>query len=60
MEIYQELVERGLIAQVTDEPEIKQLINNPKFSRIFIRKKSRVNIRDSRTVSFAYLYSRIV
>ena len=28
MEIYQELVERGLIAQVTDEAEIKQLINN--------------------------------
>jgi len=28
MKIYDELVERGLIAQVTDEEEIKELINN--------------------------------
>ena len=28
MEIYQELVERGLIAQVTDEKEIRELVNN--------------------------------
>lgn len=28
MEIYEELVKRGLIAQVTDEKEIKDLINN--------------------------------
>ena len=28
MNIYEELVERGLIAQVTDEKEIKELINN--------------------------------
>ena len=28
MQIYEELSERGLIAQVTDEEEIKQLINN--------------------------------
>ena len=28
MQIYEELVERGLIAQVTDEKEIKELINN--------------------------------
>ena len=27
MEIYDELVARGLIAQVTDEQEIKELIN---------------------------------
>ena len=30
MQIYDELVERGLIAQVTDEQEIKNLINNGK------------------------------
>ena len=30
MGIYEELQERGLIAQVTDEPEIKELINNGK------------------------------
>ena len=30
MTIYDELVARGLIAQVTDEPEIKELINNGK------------------------------
>ena len=30
MKIYEELVARGLIAQVTDEEEIKQLINNGK------------------------------
>lgn len=30
MGIYEELVERGLIAQVTDEKEIKELINNGK------------------------------
>lgn len=30
MQIYDELVARGLIAQVTDEPEIKELINNGK------------------------------
>ncbi len=30
MEIYDELVARGLIAQVTDEEEIKELINNGK------------------------------
>jgi tyrosyl-tRNA synthetase len=28
MKIYEELIERGLIAQVTDEQEIKELINN--------------------------------
>ena len=30
MKIYEELVERGLIAQVTDENEIRELINNGK------------------------------
>ena len=30
MKIYEELVARGLIAQVTDDPEIKELINNGK------------------------------
>ena len=30
MQIYEELVARGLIAQVTDETEIKELINNGK------------------------------
>ena len=30
MELYDELVARGLIAQVTDEKEIKELINNGK------------------------------
>ena len=30
MKLYDELVARGLIAQVTDEPEIKDLINNGK------------------------------
>ena len=30
MTLYDELVERGLIAQVTDEEEIKELINNGK------------------------------
>ena len=30
MKVYDELVARGLIAQVTDEEEIKELINNGK------------------------------
>ena len=30
MKIYDELVARGLIAQVTDEAEIKELVNNGK------------------------------
>ncbi len=30
MKIYEELVERGLIAQVTDEEEIRELVNNGK------------------------------
>ena len=30
MTLYEELVARGLIAQVTDEEEIKSLINNGK------------------------------
>ena len=30
MELYEELVARGLIAQVTDEKLIKELINNGK------------------------------
>jgi len=30
MKIYEELQARGLIAQVTDEPEIKELVNNGK------------------------------
>ena len=30
MKIYEELQARGLIAQVTDEPEIKELINDGK------------------------------
>ncbi len=30
MQIYEELVARGLIAQVTDEPQIRELVNNGK------------------------------
>ena len=30
MQIYEELVERGLIAQVTDEDEIRELVNGGK------------------------------
>ena len=30
MEIYEELVARGLIAQVTDEEEIRTMVNNGK------------------------------
>ena len=30
MQIYDELVARGLIAQVTDEKEIRDLVNNGK------------------------------
>ncbi len=30
MTVYEELVARGLIAQVTDEDEIKEMINNGK------------------------------
>ena len=30
MKIYEELVARGLIAQVTDEEEIRELVNNGK------------------------------
>ena len=30
MEIYEELVARGLIAQVTDENEIREMVNNGK------------------------------
>jgi len=30
MQIYEELIERGLIAQVTDEDEIRELVNNGK------------------------------
>ena len=30
MQIYEELQARGLIAQVTDEPEIRELVNNGK------------------------------
>ena len=33
MKIYDELVARGLIAQVTDEEEIRELINNGKAWR---------------------------
>ena len=35
MQIYEELVRRGLIAQVTDEQEIRDLINNGK-ARFYI------------------------
>ena len=38
----------------------QQLIRLSKFSPIFVRKKSRTHIRDSRAVSLAYLCSRIV
>ena len=30
MQIYEELQARGLIAQVTDEPQIRELVNNGK------------------------------
>ena len=33
MTVYEELVERGLIAQVTDEDELKELINAGKIIR---------------------------
>ena len=35
MTIYDELVARGLIAQVTDEEEIKELINNRKGNILY-------------------------
>ena len=40
MTIYDELVARGLIAQVTDEKEIKELINNGKAT-FYSRQPSR-------------------
>ena len=33
MQIYEELVARGLIAQVTNEEEIREMINNEKQQR---------------------------
>ena len=33
MQIYEELKARGLIAQVTDEAEIRELVNNGKIIR---------------------------
>ncbi len=35
MTLYDELVARGLIAQVTDEDEIKELINNGKATFLY-------------------------
>ena len=35
MKIYEELVARGLIAQVTDESEIRELVNNGKADKSF-------------------------
>ena len=35
MQIYEELVRRGLIAQVTDEQEIHDLINNGKATLLY-------------------------
>ena len=35
MTIYDELVARGLIAQVTDEEEIKELINTGRLKKLF-------------------------
>ena len=35
MGVYEELVARGLIAQVTDEEEIKELVNSGKLSPVF-------------------------
>ena len=36
MTVYDELVARGLIAQVTDEEEIKELVNNGKIGRAHV------------------------
>ena len=36
MGVYEELVERGLIAQVTDEKEIRELVNNGISWRLFL------------------------
>ena len=36
MTVYEELVARGLIAQVTDEDQIKELINNKELCKKFI------------------------
>ena len=36
MTVYDELVARGLIAQVTDEEEIKELVNNGKAEFILV------------------------
>ena len=36
MGIYEELVERGLIAQVTNEDQIKEMINNGKATFCFL------------------------
>ena len=35
MKVYDELVARGLIAQVSDEEEIKELVNNGKAVFLF-------------------------
>ena len=44
MNIYEELVERGLIAQVTNENEIKELINNGKAVFTYIKDRKVVAI----------------
>ena len=45
MQIYEELKARGLIAQVTDEEEIRELVNNGKavFYIGLDRKSTRLN-----------------
>lgn len=35
MGVYEELVERGLIAQITDEEHIRELVNNVKCSILY-------------------------
>ncbi len=42
MKVYDELVARGLIAQVTDEEEIKELVNNGKavFTSVLTRRQT--------------------
>ena len=40
MQIYEELKARGLIAQVTDEEEIRDLVNKDVYKRQHIRRRA--------------------
>ena len=59
MQCYDELVARGLIAQVTNEEEIREMVNNGIMYEIFGKYRAPLDEYEVPKLYFVFLYFRI-